>query len=107
MVLHTMVVENQVMPNGKKQLKKKLKTQKGVAAVMPILGKEEKSNSALIAALTPAQPSALASALPPAQASAPAVVPATVIAPTTATTLAFPATTTKLTGFLRNMIRKP
>ena len=96
----------------KKQFKKKLKTHKGVASVMAILGKEEEKNAARVAALTqisaPAATTAPAPAQPPAPAPTQAPAPvsaAAVIAPTTATATAFPATSTRMTSILRT--RRP
>ena len=92
----------------KKQLKKRLKTHKGVASVMALLGKEEKKNASLVAALTQlSATSAPDLALPPAPAPTPVPAPtaAAVIAPITATATAFPATSTKLTSILLN--RRP
>ena len=88
----------------KKQLRKKIKSPKGLATVMSLLAKEEQANQAVIAAMTTNTTDV---ALPPPPTPNPPAVPNTAGAPSTtahvgAVEKAFPATTTKLTSILKN-----
>ena len=88
----------------KKQLRKRMKTPKGLAAVMSFLAKEEESNAGLVAALTQAQASATTATavttLPPAPTNPAPVAPAA--AQIGALSQAYPATNTKVTSILKN-----
>ena len=93
----------------KKQLKKRIKTPKGIATVMSILSKEEASNAGLVAALT--QASQASSAVVPQPASQVPIPPNVAVnAPPInvsalnvgSTARAFPATSMKLTSILKN-----
>lgn len=80
----------------KSKFKKALKTDKGLKTIMSVLAEEEKTNTALVAALQTVPPPAVPAPLPP-----PPQAPTATASAATALALNFPATQVKLQSILK------